>query len=50
MENLENNTLLIKNTALITGACSCIGFERAKIRASTGDDLVLVVRSTPLPF
>ncbi len=35
----------MKNTALITGASDGIGLELAKVHASKGGDLVLVVLS-----
>ncbi len=38
--------IIMKKTALITGASSGIGLELAKIHASKGDNLVLVARST----
>lgn len=35
----------MKNTALITGATSGIGLERAKIHASKNGNLVLIARN-----
>jgi short-subunit dehydrogenase len=46
--NLSNRYLIMKNTALITGASSGIGKELARIHAAKGGDLILVARRSEL--
>lgn len=46
--NLSNRYLIMKNTALITGASSGIGKELARIHAAKGGDLILVARRVEL--